>query len=329
MKYDLIKKISCGLFLVFILAGCSLANNQWTHYPPEEYSIAFDIDEDLNGDLWVTTSSLGSISVFDPSTESWFFRHLPDPITSDYIRTLSVSQEGDVWVGTKEGMIRYQFHQDTGLFSIGETVLIKNDIRTILQDSRGTLWVGTAADGLFRSVDNGLTWQAISIDSQNELKIVFHIYEDNHNKVWISAGPGIYTNEGGGEEWVLFTHPNQPQLLERRVDTIFEDSRGNLWFGTTVGLVQHDPDRDQWQTFTTDDVLPDGYVHAIAEDKTGDLWFGTSDGVTRFSPANGEWRTFNEEDGFIDGQVMDILIDRGGNLWFVTFWDGIFKYYLN
>jgi ligand-binding sensor domain-containing protein len=76
-------------------------------------------------------------------------------------------------------------------------------------------------------------------------------------------------------------------------------------------------------------VLPDGYVHAIAEDKTGDLWFGTSDGVTRFSPANGEWRTFNEEDGFIDGQVMDILIDRGGNLWFVTFWDGIFKYYLN
>jgi ligand-binding sensor domain-containing protein len=329
MKYDLNKlnkQISYSLILVFVLTGCSLANSPWTHYPLEDDTIviAWNIEEDFNGDIWVGGSS-SAMPVFNPTTESFFYKHLPESIPQP--QEIILGREGDMWIGTREGMIRYRFQQDTGLFSIGETVLANQDIRSILQDTQGILWVGTVTDGLYQSRDDGLTWQAVSVDRQKELGFVYDVYEDNQNNIWVSSAAGIYTNDKISGKWSRF---NQPKLLDRQiVDTVFEDSRGFLWFGTRGGLVRYDPLNNLWHTFTTENVFPDKYILAIAEDKTGDLWFGSSDGATRFSAGSGEWINFNEEDGYIDAQVMDILFDRDGNVWFATFGDGLFKYEVN
>jgi len=196
------------------------------HNPKNPNSLANDtvtaVIVDHLGNIWV--GNYGGLDLLDPITGS--FKHFPnrpnDPtsLSSNIIRTVYEDRSGDLWVGTglvwatnpQDGGLN-RFNRKTGTFTrflhdpAKENSLINNKVRAIFEDSRGTLWIGTAGDGLH------------SLDKKTGI-ITRHRY-DPKNPGKLSRPPLF-----NGEDHITF---------------ITEDAEGQLWIGSLwSGLTRYD-----------------------------------------------------------------------------------------
>lgn len=202
------------------------------------------------------------------------FTHIQieDGLSSNYVRAIAQDHLGFIWIGTDEGLNRYD-GQEIKQFPIssGQTV-------TYLYHADSTLWVGTetglhifcpakehiipfnkqTADGISISsgvtgMDNdhdGQTW--ISTDSQGvfcynhrseELRhypikepkgFISNILADSENQIW------AVTNQGSNPVYRLNKADGQFHPFDIKIQTdkpafaltIFEDSGQHLWIGT-------------------------------------------------------------------------------------------------
>ena len=66
-----------------------------------------------------------------------------------YIEALLCAQNGDVWVGCKAGLYRRKSGQRTFEYCSGLAGAAM-DVKSIIEDTRGNLWIGTWNSGLYR-----------------------------------------------------------------------------------------------------------------------------------------------------------------------------------
>src|SRR4029453_12551589 len=97
-------------------------------------------------------------------------------------------KDGRLWIGTfgglsclSQGKLRTWREQD-GLSS--------NRVRSLYEDSSGTLWIGTYDAGLTRFADGKL----VSIRKRHGLfdDGAFAILEDGEGRLWVSSNRGVY-----------------------------------------------------------------------------------------------------------------------------------------
>ncbi len=165
-------------------------------------------------------------------------------------------KNNQIWIATYAGVFGYD----------GKNFTIINDeslglsyemgylhIRSILEDSKGNLWIGNNGIGVLR-----------------------HRKDSSIN---FSEAQGLihFSSSRRGDQ-------SQAGTLEH-VFAIEEDRHGNIWFG--------DRDTGTWKydgktmtNYTIQDGLPSNFVTTIYKDKKGDLWFGTkAEGVYQFKGA--------------------------------------------
>lgn len=173
---------------------------------------------------------------------------------------LSKGQNDMLWIGTYAGVFGYNGNDFTvindetlGLNIIAEPL----HIRSILEDSKGRLWIGNNGIGV-------LLKQGDSIINFSEKNNLIHPTSTRRGDI------------------------SQPGTLEH-IFTITEDRQGNIWFGDRdTGVWKYDG--NTMKNFTTKDGLTNDFALAIFEDMNGEMWFGMADGkVYKF---NGE--TFEE-----------------------------------
>ena len=162
----------------------------------------------------------------------------------------SISKGGDnmIWFGTYAGVFGYNgsdftiINDDTLDF---DRTFAPFHIRSILEDSRGRLWIGNNGIGVLLKEGNSI----VNFSEENNL-----IHPTSSRK---------------GDK-------SPPGTLEH-VFTIAEDSRGNIWFGDRdSGVWKYDG--ESIQNYTTEDGLINDFVLSIYEDKNEVLWFGMANG---------------------------------------------------
>ena len=225
-----------------------------------------------------------------------------------------------------------RMNKETGIFTRfmhdphNPNSLINNKVRAFFEDSKGTLWVGTAGDGL-HTMDRGkgtfvrhlydpahpekLSRPAISKEFPQTDHITF-IREDAAGAIWIG------TSESGINHYNPKTDKTTHYESNKDADGAFTDrtawgaysSRdGVLWISTLFGnLYRIDPLRKEIPHFTT----PGGNVNCFYEEPNGILWLGTDHGIIRrdinngiisrdkvginLSAVSGNWTAFIKED---------------------------------
>ena len=272
------------------------------------------------------------------------------------INALFEDRQGNLWVGTEEGLVRLKPNQ----FSVytRQSGLTHNNVTSVLQDRDGGLWVGTWGGGL-DELEGGKTtalhfhqrprrrFDSLLVQGARREHLggsglrrrldrlkngtVTHytwkdglpgvglrvLEEDSQGNLWIGSSEGLARMANGKvDKYGIKNH-----LPGIDVRAIYEDTASNLWVGTDGGL-------SCWKdgkvtNFTTTNGLSDNMVLSLFQDSGGDLWVGTkTGGLNRFR--KGKFTAYTTQNGLFNDEIFSILEDNDGWLW-MTCSKGVFR----
>ncbi|MCP5053180.1 MAG: hypothetical protein GY940_38805, partial [bacterium] len=152
------------------------------------------------------------------------------------VEAITQTRDGYIWVGTEEGLARF----DGMRFDIYDRrkvpQLRSNYITTLYEDQSGNLWIGTLGGGLTRMKDGKYTTYSTREGLAHD--VVWAIHEDPLGRLWIGT-------EGGGlnrmKDGKFARYTTIDGLANDKVWVFHEDRSGILWIGTGGGLSSLDP----------------------------------------------------------------------------------------
>ena len=195
--------------------------------------------------------------------------------------------------------------------------LAGNRIESILSDSKGFLWFGTA-DGLSRF--DGYQFKNFTSAEGLPGSFVSQIIESRAGVYWIATNHGPCRFDPGGRgPGSRFT----AYKLKTRANTLLEDRSGAIWCGTFSGLYRLSKAQASFEP--VDIGMPHGAsvndvtVSALLEDSQGTLWVGAGNALYRRTP-DGRTRRFSDRDGLPEdlGFVEGLVEDSQGRIWIGT-----------
>jgi ligand-binding sensor domain-containing protein len=250
----------CGQGLS-IYDGHQMTTNNERNYNSTKQLKLSDSDLWFKGDETVGYNKLeGNPGVYQFDGKNLFYCRFPVEVKSGIENAYSVStnfvrsKNGAVWFGTYNALIGYNgkqfkiFNNDSLGFN-GTTEYLH--IRSIMEDSKGNLWIGNNSGG--------------------------------------SKVGGIGVLKYDGKKFIHFTKQHQLRKEDTKansLDRVFsmcEDTLGNIWVGTfESGVWRYDG--HTLKNFTNKDGLDGDFTWIIYKSKTGELWFGGGpNGVYRFN----------------------------------------------
>ena len=171
-------------------------------------------------------------------------------------------------------------HPDNNVVYTGEKAagagLLDESIFCLLLDRRGTLWVGSANNGLFYANTRQHSYRRI-VCQPNPL--VRAVLTDRQGCLWMGIGfDGLRSVAPQSRHFVAVDYPLNDSVESRRVRTLLEDSQGTLWMGTLGGLYQKPAGHNNFRKMGGQRPMQ---VYSLHEDEQRQLWIGADDGLYR------------------------------------------------
>ncbi len=230
----------------------------------------------------------------------------PQGLPESAVQAMAHTPDGYLWVGTQEGLARFDGVRFTVFDRESEPALGSSEIFALLADRRGRLWIGTQA-GL-TVLENG---HFTRVKGPGALAdgYIRAFAEGKNGRFWVGTANGLF-EIGDGPTRVF--HVAQG-LSGEDISTLYEDAEGVLWVSTMRGLQRFDG-----HGFETVRLGATGKetVTAIHQDRDGALWMGTQSGALYRRATHG----FDEviAPGALGSLVRAMTRDREGNLWIST-----------
>jgi signal transduction histidine kinase/ligand-binding sensor domain-containing protein/CheY-like chemotaxis protein/HPt (histidine-containing phosphotransfer) domain-containing protein len=292
------------------------------------------LELDPTGTVWV--SSFAGLDRWQPQEQGFaHLRHLAgDANTLSGTRISHVLQDrsGALWVTStdgglnlmdRSGRIRAVYRHDPK----NPDSLASDDVRAILQDQDGDLWVGTN-QGLDLLDRNSNQFHHYRNDPKDAGTLpdseILSLYEDQSGLVWIG------TRAGGVSRWDPHSWElggQRPAWLQDSLTMAFADAPDNrVWIGSMgAGLKQFDPATGEALDIDTlvgrPNALGDRRVMSLRKDRQGALWIGTMEGgLHKF--AAGRLTSIPVKAGDVHSVsaagIMSIFESRDGMIWLGT-----------
>ena len=161
------------------------------------------------------------------------------------------------------------------MFSI-EDGLPQSEVRSILEDSRGYLWIGTNSGGVARF--DGIHFTVYNKKNGLCGNTVYSIIEDKKGRLWFGTDEGISVYDG----FKIKNYTINNGLSNNTIYKITEDSKGNIWAGTPgggVNIINIKPnDSINIIKLNIESGLSGNYVFDCVEDRFGRMWLATYEG---------------------------------------------------
>jgi ligand-binding sensor domain-containing protein/two-component sensor histidine kinase len=259
--------------------------------------------EDPQGAMWMVAEK-GLFKLKDTQFEPVSLEN--NTVRLGTIYALFMDREGSVWVGLQANGLGRLRKRDLKTIA-SEQGLPNDSTRSVFQDSRGDLWVGTVR-GLARFSEGHVT-SFTEVDGI-QLGPVRSFAEDAQRNVLVSVGPTLFMIRDGK----LVRYPGWKDTSE--IQAVYKDQRERIWVGTDgAGLFLIE--NLSVQNYRAEDGLASNRVRTILSDKNGAIWVGTSGrGVSRYQ--DGKFTNYTTADGLAGNRVLTIYEDDEGSLWFAT-----------
>lgn len=247
-------------------------------------NVVYSILEDKDGKLWFgTTNGVSRYNgkgftnfpfsiIRGNSPTIGFETSEPNPHTE--IWSMLQDKKGNIWLGTTNGIYRYDGVTFTNVLELGT---LKSDITSIraipaiIEDRKGNIWFTSWFEGLCRFDGKRIT----SFKTEGLLNND-GLLQDKNGDMWIvERGNGINRyNEQTFER--LF-----PNILVTEME---QDKNGNIWLSTfdrksnSGNVILYNPSTDKTiLNFTAEKEIGSNIISCIFADKSGNVWFGTNE----------------------------------------------------
>ncbi|CAN5599262.1 sensor histidine kinase [soil metagenome] len=257
------------------------------------------------------------------------------------IEALAQSPDGYLWVGTVDGLFRFD-----GFRFVPILTEKKQPLRRVLGltvDRQDVLWVRTADLRVRRvnvdSVSNPIAFQnrPLGIMSMSAAptggiyatvvdKSVVRLTRDRVEALPIHSKAILIANSVAtdGQLWIgtdrgLLSWANGALKVQtgvgvdKETNCLLAVEDGHVWVGTDRGLAYWDGHQLTPKLFENLD-MQHLQVLSLMEDSNKNLWIGTSMGLVRYSSSGAQWISKRAEGE--EAAVTALIQDREGNVWF-------------
>ncbi|MEW6468375.1 MAG: two-component regulator propeller domain-containing protein [Bacteroidota bacterium] len=291
----------------------------------------YGLIEDSDGLLWIGTD--GGICTLDRS-KGVYTTHPDLTISSKNKTVYSVYQDKDglVWVGTNGGGV-CTYNKKTGeinnftspkskLWSAENSQIKNGTILSIVEDSKGKVWIGAYGDegGVYVYDKASGAFTHYSESTGLAANKVYAVYIDSKGQAWIGTDNGGVNILDGATGKILKTYKYDKNNLSGTISSntvycFYEDKEGNMWLGTKNGLNKLHLSDGRIDHYYVKDGLPNDNIYTIVEDEKGYYWLSTNKGISRFNPQaenrNGSaFRNYDVNDGLQDEEFAQFSAFR-------------------
>jgi len=245
------------------------------------------------------------------------------PVPRDVVGSLAQDRAGFLWVGTSEGLARFDGYRLHPIERSGSSAVQRNLgwVRSLAAARDGRMWIGTEINGL--AVYDPDRDQVTLLGSLRGATANAHVpiralAEDAMGQVWVGTlGDGLVRFDPATRRFTA-----QPLEVngepERRVLALLTARDGSVWAGHWQGLARRAAGGDQWQALSLPPRAGRSGVATLLEDDQGRIWFGTPDGELGYvQNGQAQWLPLR-----FKAAVQSLALASDGLLW-VGLSDGI------
>jgi signal transduction histidine kinase/ligand-binding sensor domain-containing protein len=233
-------------------------------------------------------------------------------LPSDRVRCLCEDREGNLWVGTENGLVMLHAGKTTTVYPPDRWQ--DQAVLSVSKASDDALWIATEGAGLYLMKQAG--WTHFDTAQGMSSLFVWSVSEDAQGHAWAGTwGGGLLVQSGDRFERVAAFDRNTTPVF-----ALLHVTDGSTWVGTQTGLAHLEHGKAEWYGINTGLVHPD--VHAIVQDRQGAIWFGMTGGglgVIR----HGAVRQFRKASGLVSDFIQCLHLDNDDSLWIGTAGGGL------
>ncbi len=290
--------------------------------------------------LSIFLSLLVSLTSQAQTQDKYLFQTLEtsDGLNSNSVSCLLADSKGYLWIGTDQGINRYNGYDVNSRFADTEdqqlNMLFNSHVITMQEDSEGRVWIecedkffiyDTKTARFSASADEILQGLGIPLDGKYRLKI------NRNGSVWVLTEKGIYHDDFRKHHLMSWEVANLP-FPEAAMNVIAETSSG-ICFSAERALWQFDTNTAKLtKVAVPHDFNPSVEDIRVVTDADATLWVFSiqSDYICRYSVGGkitGEMVKLPEISGASkNNAIRDVIDDRQGNIWIATDHEGVFVY---
>jgi signal transduction histidine kinase/ligand-binding sensor domain-containing protein len=254
-----------------------------------------------------------------------YFRHLQtaNGLSHNKVNCILRDREGFVWVGTDDGLNRYDGLQCKVFRNSDMTasVIAGNIIRDLYEDADGLIWIATADGGLncynrkaaARQTFTNYTESSGSIPVNSINKIL----ADDRGHLWLGTS---------GHDLLMMKLDDKSfrqvgPVLHGSILSLYKDKKGMIWAGRE-GRSYMVINPSTLEVFTDDRYhdlyarLPHQAVTGMTMDTAGNMYLGSWDAALYRLNASGGSETFNASNSaYVSDEITTLVTDRRGRIW--------------
>ncbi|MDP4210490.1 MAG: two-component regulator propeller domain-containing protein [Bacteroidota bacterium] len=248
-------------------------------------------------------------------------------LSNNVIHYIFQDKKGWMWFGSSQGLNKFDGYKFTCFNQnpANPQSLDGKLVRSILEDTQGSLWVGTEKGGLNKFNREKETFTHFYEPFQNftlKGKSVNIIRQDRKGMLWLGTNKGLVQFDPDGKIIAVFSHQdkNNNSLINNDVKVIQFDPFGNLWIGTKSGLDIFNPATRTFRHVIYSSTMPGDEIQTIFRNDDGQMWVGTfKQGIFIINPLTLKSKQFiidpTSERGYT---VRSIIKDKQGKYWIGT-----------
>lgn len=312
-----------------------LQRNSWRSLNSSNSGMSFDdvavIQCDTERRHLVVGYKQHGVDILDANTGAWRYVGQNDGLQNNLVEALAVVGDQEaLWVSSGLGISVLTADGETAFFDEATSALETNQIRRMVVDDAGAVWLG-AQDALYRFVDD--TWTIY--DQRSVLASDFPggalngLALDGAGGIWVGSSRGEICHFDPVRVQCQAFYSGAPGMVAGELTSLSLGADGALYYTTAGGGVSMFA-AGRWRSFVIpNEPLLGNEIHSLAQSEDGNVWIASERGIQSIHPiTDTSGHQFTRDDSALSSSTKEVLhASPEGGIWFgalgVSYFNGL------
>lgn len=249
---------------------------------------------------------------------------IKDGLSNSHITTLFQDSRGYIWVGTTDGLNRYDGYNFVVYrhHPLIDSTIVGNYVQAITETPDGNIWIGTRNSGI--AIWQKKNGKFLNIDKESDLFKALREYgvygmQVDENNVWIKTRNAIAKVNHQTKEFKKYDHYSS--VLKKGTSGSYPvvTKNGQVWFGSKDGIQHIKNNEGNIQHIITGNPQQQIEVSSLVQAGDSTLLAGSANGLFKYHLFEGTVsQVYKTNNRYATEAINTILTSADGTVWLAT-----------